>query len=229
MSIDDDHQRLLSLLAHEMRSPGAVVAGYLRMLKGPSTSDMPGREQKMIEEANRSCGRLLHIVQELSDFGELSSNGDLPLSPVSLFSVAEDVISAASEDGTDVTFVVDDADRDVMIDGHEARLKQAIGALVAALVRERGNAPVETRAFVYREGKSLALLTFGEPGSVVSAGEVLAHQQMPFDRFRGGMGLALPIAHRIVEAHRGNLWGMPGSRATCALALPLSTTSTSRS
>ena len=77
MSIDEDCRRLLSLLAHEMRSPGAVVAGYLRMLKGPSTSDMPGREQKMIEEANRSCARLLHIVQELSDFGELSSNGDM--------------------------------------------------------------------------------------------------------------------------------------------------------
>ncbi len=221
MSIDDDCRRLLALLAHEMRSPGAVVAGYLRMLKGPSTSDMPGREQKMIEEANRSCGRLLHIVQELSDFGELSSNGDLRVAPVSLFTVAEDVVSAASEDGTDVTFLVDDADRDVMVDGHEARLKQAIGALVAALVRERGSAPVETRAFVHREGTSLALLTFGEPGSVGSASDVLGHQQMPFDRWRGGMGLALPIAHRIVEAHHGSLWAMPGSRATCALALPL--------
>src|SRR3954470_15531778 len=150
MSIDDDCRRLLALLAHEMRSPGAVVAGYLRMLKGPSTSDMPGREQKMIEEANRSCGRLLHIVQELSDFGELSSNGDLRVAPVSLFTVAEDVVTAASEDGSDVTFVVDDGDRDVMVTGHEARLKQAIGALVASLVRERGSAPVETRAFVHR-------------------------------------------------------------------------------
>src|SRR3954471_13485355 len=123
MSIDDDCRRLLSLLAHEMRSPGAVVAGYLRMLKGPSTSEMPGREQKMIEEANRSCGRLLHIVQELSDLGELSSNGDLKLAPVSVFAVAEEVVSAATDEGSDVTFIVDDADRDVMVEGHEARLK----------------------------------------------------------------------------------------------------------
>jgi signal transduction histidine kinase len=38
MTLDDDCRRLLALLTHEMRSPGAVVAGYLRMLKGPSTS-----------------------------------------------------------------------------------------------------------------------------------------------------------------------------------------------
>jgi two-component system, OmpR family, sensor kinase len=222
MSIDDDCRRLLALLAHEMRSPGAVVAGYLRMLKGPSTSDMPGREQKMIEEANRSCSRLLHIVHELSDFGELSGDGDLKRTPISLFTLCEDVVQTASDEGADVTFLVDDADRGVTVEGHEARLKQAVGALIASLVRERGTAPVETRAFVLREASPLALLTFGEPGTVENAAYALKHQQMPFDRWRGGMGLSLPIAHRIVEAHAGSLWAMPGSRATCALALPLS-------
>jgi signal transduction histidine kinase len=222
MSIDEDCRRLLSLLAHEMRSPGAVVAGYLRMLKGPSTSDMPEREQKMIEEANRSCARLLHVVQELSDFGELSSNGELTREPLQIFTLCDEVVQAAAEEGSDVSFVVNDDDRDVVVQGHELRLKQAVAALVASLVRERGSAPVEARAFVHREGSALALVAFGEPGSIESAAEVLKHQQMPFDRWRGGMGLSLPIAHRIVEAHQGSLWALPGSRATCAMALPLS-------
>ena len=72
MKLDEDCRRLMALLAHEMRSPGAVVAGYLRMLK-TAGSDLPPREQKMIEEANRSCGRLMHIVQELSELGELET------------------------------------------------------------------------------------------------------------------------------------------------------------
>jgi signal transduction histidine kinase len=43
-----------------------------------------------------------------------------------------------------------------------------------------------------------------------------------FDRWRGGTGLSLPIACRIIEAHRGALWALPGgSRGACALALPL--------
>jgi signal transduction histidine kinase len=222
MSIDDDCRRLLSLLAHEMRSPGAVVAGYLRMLKGPSTSEMPTREQKMIEEANRSCARLMHIVQELSDFVELSSNVELQRAPLPIFTLCDEVVQGAAEEGSDVSFVVDDDDREAMIEGHELRLKQAVTALVASLVRDRGNAPVEARGLVHRTPSRLAVITFGEPGAIVNADEVLKHQEMPFDRWRGGMGLSLPIAHRIVEAHHGNLWAMPGSRATCALALPLS-------
>jgi signal transduction histidine kinase len=222
MSIDEDCRRLLSLLAHEMRSPGAVVAGYLRMLKGPSTSEMPEREQKMIEEANRSCARLLHVVQELADFGELSSNGELTRTPLQIFTLCDEVVQTAAEAGSDVSFVVDDEQREAVVQGHELRLKQAIAALIASLVRERGNMPVEARAFVQRDASPLAVVTFGEPGGVECVADVLKHQQMTFDRWRGGMGLSLPIAHRIVEAHQGSLWALPGSRATCALALPLS-------
>src|SRR2546430_6757225 len=203
MSIDDDCRRLLSLLAHEMRSPGAVVAGYLRMLKGPSTSEMPSREQKMIEEANRSCARLMHIVQELGDFGELTANGELARTPLSIFTLCDEVVQTAAEDGSDVSLVVDDDDREARVEGHELRLKQAVAALIASIVRERGAAPVEARAFVHRESSPVALVAFGEPGAVECATDVLKHREMPFDRWRGGMGLSLPIAHRIVEAHHG--------------------------
>jgi signal transduction histidine kinase len=223
ISIDEDCRRLLALLTHEMRSPGAVVAGYLRMLKGPSTSDLPSREQKMIEEANRSCGRLMHIVQELSDFRQLMENGDIQLGPVPIFSLCDEVVQKAAEDGSDVTFVVDDGDRDVTVDGNDVRLKQAIAALLACSVRERSNAAVEARAFAHHNnGSSLAVISFGEPGTVGSAADALKHRETPFDQWRGGMGLALPIAHQIVEVHRGSVWAIPGSRASCAMALPLS-------
>lgn len=219
MNLDEDCRRLMALLAHEMRSPGAVVSGYLRMLKS-SAPELPSREQKMIDEANRSCGRLMHIVQELSDLGELESQ-ELKRSPLSIFTLCDEVVQSASDDGADVTFLCDDADRDVRIDGHEARLKQAVSSLIAAVVRERGTAPVEARGFVTRRSAPTAVIAFGEPGAMTSADDILKHQQAPFDRWRGGMGLSLPIAHRIVLAHQGALWALPGSRATCALSLPL--------
>src|SRR5579862_366663 len=56
-----DYRQLISLIAHELRSPAAVVSGYLRLLlrhsaQNPSEPEpaMPS-EQRMIEEANRSC------------------------------------------------------------------------------------------------------------------------------------------------------------------------------
>jgi len=221
MTFDDDCRRLMGLLAHEMRSPGAVVAGYLRMLKS-SASGMPPREQKMIDEANRSCGRLMHIVQELSDLGELE-NQELKRAPLSIFTLCSEVVQSASDEGADVVFLCDDADRNAMIDGHEVRLKQAMSSLIASIVRERGSAPVEARGFVSRMAAPSAVITLTEPGGVASADDVLKHQATPFDRWRGGMGLSLPIAHRIVQVHQGSLWALPGSRATCAVALPLAT------
>ena len=223
MSIDEDCQRLLALLTHEMRSPGAVVAGYLRMLKGPSMNDMPSREQKMIEEANRSCSRLMHIVQELSDFRQLvDATTELQRGRVPIFALCDEIVQKAAGEGSDVSFVVDDDVREAAVEGNDLRLKQAMAALLACTVRERSNAPVEARGFLHRDGSALAVISFGEPGAVANASDALKHRDMAFDRWRGGMGLALPIAHQIVEVHHGHLWAMPGARASCAMSLPLS-------
>jgi len=108
------------------------------------------------------------------------------------------------------------------VTGNDVRLKQALSALLVCALRERSNAPVETRGFLHRDGSALAVITFGEPGAVGSAADALKHRELAFDRWRGGMGLALPIAQQIVEVHHGNLWSMPGSRGSCAIALPLS-------
>ena len=222
LTIDDDCRRLLALLTHEMRSPGAVVAGYLRMLKGPSTSDMPSREQKMIEEANRSCSRLMHIVQELGDLRQLVDNGELQHAPVAIFSMCDEVVQKAAEEGSEVSFVVDDDIRYANVTGNDVRLRQAIASLLVCTMRERSSAPVEAHGFLHRDGEALAVVTFGEPGGVENASDALKHRAQPFDRWRGGMGLALPIAQQIVEVHHGNIWSMPGSRGSCAISLPLS-------
>ena len=47
-----------------------------------------------------------------------------------------------------------------------------------------------------------------------------------FDEWRGGMGLALPVARRVIEAQGGALWSAADgthSRAASALRLPLRT------
>ena len=66
---------LLSLAVHEFRTPASVVGGYLRMLQKDQDPPMSERQRQMIEEAEKSCARLVAIVAELSDIGKLDSGG----------------------------------------------------------------------------------------------------------------------------------------------------------
>jgi signal transduction histidine kinase len=221
--VDNDCRQLLSLIAHELRSPGAVVAGYLRLLlRNPSS--LPDPERKMIEDANRSCARLLEVVRELGDLADLGGTASLqPFSPVPIFELCDEVVQAAVRAGGAVTFSCADTDRPAVVEGHARRLRQVVGALVAVNQRERGARPFEACGFISREGgPSHAIIAFGDPGIAARPEDLLAHRHAAFDRWLGGVGLSLPIAHHIIEAHRGVLWALPGdSRATCALSLPL--------
>jgi signal transduction histidine kinase len=223
MKVDEDCRRLMSLVAHEMRSPGAVVTGYLRLLAKNTAPGLTQPEQKMIEEANKSCGRLLHIAQELNELAELS--GEDPVRawlPVPIFTLCGEVVQLAADAGGVVSFSVDDRDKAACVEGHAGRLRQALGLLVSVIGRERGNTTMTVTGAISRTPESSAVLVFGEPTDAADMGAVVGDRDAAFDRWRGGTGLSLPIACRIVEAHRGALWALPrGSRGACALALPL--------
>src|SRR6266536_6063873 len=66
MNSREQYPPLLSLAVHEFRTPASVVGGYLRMLQrdGDGLSD---RHRKMIDEAEKSCTRLVGLIAELSD------------------------------------------------------------------------------------------------------------------------------------------------------------------
>ena len=72
----------------------------------------------------------------------------------------------------------------------------------------------------------------GGPWAVLAIGDATLLERLrqkgddPFEyEWQGGMGLALPFARRIIEAHGGALWSMKNdtSRAASALRLPLRT------
>src|SRR5262249_33965089 len=69
----DSYPRLLSLAVHEFRTPASVVGGYLRMLQRDTDAQLSERQRKMIDEAERSCARLVAIVAEMSDIAKLDA------------------------------------------------------------------------------------------------------------------------------------------------------------
>ncbi len=180
----------------------------------------------MIAEADRSSARVLHLIKECSELADLEGV-DLrdSGSPVQIFSLCDEVVQAAARanDGVVIAFSCSSEDRAVVVQGDQSRLKRGLTALLAATLRERGSRPLEVCGVVSRDTRAgEAVIALGDPDIATRLDDVLLGHERTFDRWRGGTGLSVPIACRIVEAHGGRIWlPAPASRADCALGLPL--------
>jgi len=98
---------------------------------------------------------------------------------------------------------------------------QAVTNLVDNALRyEPASSQIELRGEVHDDKALLKVVNHGETISP----QVKAHMMEPFYRGREGhIGLGLPIAKGIIEAHAGQLWveDTPGSGATFIIALAL--------
>ena len=216
--------RALSLAVHELRTPVTVVSGYLRMLLREQAGPISEKQRKMLEEAERSCVRISALVSEMSDLGKLES-GDLAVARQP-FDFARLVVELASgmHEGHDrgVTLEVRGAGEPLEVVGDRARLGAAIGALLHATLRERGDAGVVVAHCARSDaGGNWAVLAVGGESDVAPL--LAAQNASGFDEWRGGLGLALPVARRVVAAHGGTMWSASGERprAGSAMRIPL--------
>ena len=216
----------LALVAHELRSPASVVSGYLRLLQ-QDPDGLTGHQRRMADEAGRACTRMLRLLQEVGELASLESSEPVP-GPIGVpvFSICHDALKSAdlqTADGQTPVFMCAESDRSVVVDGNATWLKRAFGALMAATVREHRTEPLECHGFVCQggEGSRDAVIVFGPRGLGASRDDLAARGET-FNRWRGGTGLSLPIACRIIEAHNGRVWspGGAGSRAS-AWSLPI--------
>lgn len=226
MAVEHNHlPRALSLAVHELRTPVTVVAGYLRMLLKEQGGPLSDKQRKMLEEAERSCGRIGALVSEMSELGKMES-GDVGLArqPFDLAALVVELASGMHEgDDRGVQLSVRGADTPLNVVGDRARLGAAVRALLHASLRERGEPGVILAACSAVDGAHpAAILAIGDETTVQALADTAA-AGAPFDEWRGGLGLALPVARRVIEAHGGTLWSAPGDRprAGSALRIPL--------
>jgi len=220
----EDYPPLISLAVHEFRTPASVVGGYLRMLqRDPELND---RQRKMIDEAERSCARLVAIVAELSEIGKLDAGAvALARQPFDFFRLAREVAELVQEGRErEVHLIVRGGEAEAPVLGDATRVRHAIDAIFRAILREKpGPATVvaDLRLEV-RDGRSAAVAV------VAGESDVAAAYEAPpgvFDDRRGGLGLALPLARRVIAGHGGAIWSPAApealARGTVLVRIPL--------
>jgi two-component system phosphate regulon sensor histidine kinase PhoR len=206
-STENAYPQLLSLAVHEFRTPASVVGGYLRMLQRDGDSTLTERQRKMIDEAEKSCGRLVALIGELSDISKLDAGLiSLSLQRLDLFTLIGEVAASVQEArDRDVHLEVRGDASGAAVNGDATRLRSAFDAIFRAILREKPGPTtvIAERRIEKREGGATAVVVVAEAASVQTAYE---RTPGPFDEKRGGLGLALPLARRVIEGHGGRIW-----------------------
>jgi signal transduction histidine kinase len=198
----------MSLAVHELRSPLTAVAGYIRLLLKDRVGPLGDQQRRLLEEAEKSCGRLSAVLQEMSELARLES-GKAPFnrSTVDFAAVVSDAVGelrAFPTHNVSVELEVDPEIQPPHIQGDAVRLKTAFSAILHALRREL----VTSDRLIVRIGAPEAAsirVVIAEPDRIDALMRVRREELVTFDEWRGGTGLSLPHARRIIEAHEGRL------------------------
>ena len=203
---NESYPKLLSLAVHELRTPASVVGGYLRMLQHDRDSPLSERQRKMIEEAERSCARIVALIAELSEVSKMDA-GQVTLAQqqLDLFPLIEEVAKSVHEaEDRAVRFEVRGDTAGAAIMGDAARLATAFHSIFRAVLREQPAActVIAERRLERVDGVTSAIIVVAEAAVVQGA---YTPKAGPFDEKRGGLGLALPLARRVIEGHGGRI------------------------
>ena len=203
----ENYPELLSLAVHELRGPAGVVIGWLRMLQKDTNGSLSDQHRKMIDEAAKSCVRLNAVVEELSDVGKLDAGRiSLKRQPTDAFSLVAEVADLVQDvDDRGVRLEVRGRATGATLSGDVVLLRKAFDAIFRAILREkpRESIVVAERRIEQLDGVRAAIVIVAEESTVQAAYD---RAPGPFNERRGGVGLGLPLARRVIEGHGGRLW-----------------------
>ena len=221
-TIDPRWSALLSLTAHEFRSPLTVVAGYVRMLLKESAGPLSDQQRRLLDEAEKSCARLSALLAEVSELSQLEAGtARFNSLAVNLESVLSEAIAALPE-LKDRNVTIDVTVRsDLAVKGDAVRLRTALTSLLHALRREAVSSDqlavrVDARN---HDGRTALRISIAEPNRIEAVAQLEPSDLSTFDEWRGGNGLSLPNARRVIEAHGGRLWAPNDNGKAAAIVM----------
>ncbi|HVZ20001.1 MAG TPA: HAMP domain-containing sensor histidine kinase [Vicinamibacterales bacterium] len=218
--VDPRWPKILSLSVHEFRTPMTVVAGYIRMLLKDRAGPLSDQQRRLLEEAEKSCARLSALLGEVSELSQLEGGTiSFTRQPADIARVVTQAAAGLPELPDRTVHVDVSAEEPGPLAADEPRLTAALGAIMTALRREI----VTTDRLIVRERRAeggYEIVVGDEPSVEAIDGRGAAPLPI-FDEWRGGCGLSLAVARRVINAHGGSVWSAPdGHKSGARIFLP---------
>jgi PAS domain S-box-containing protein len=215
----------ISIASHELKTPITTLKSSLQLLDRMKDDPSPKMLSKLIEQANRSMGKISSLIEDLLNVSRMNE-GQLHLSKSKfaishMFNQSCNHIRAAGKHS-----LIFNGNSDLQVFADEHRIDQVVTNLVNNAVKYAPNSP-EIYLIVEREGDMAKI-------SVKDNGPGIAPDKLPhlFDRYYradysgiqySGLGLGLYISSEIVRKHGGKIGAVSdlGKGSTFWFTLPL--------
>lgn len=207
-----------------------VVAGYIRMLLKERAGPISEQQRRLLEEAEKSCARLSGLLTEVSELSGLEGGtSTFNTTRIDLRTVLRESIAGLPDlPDREVAVELETGPESAFLNGDAARLRTALASVISALRREvvvsdRLNVREVTRNF---DGQQVFWIAISDPARIAMLSEADASSLGTFDEWRGGVGLSLAVARRVINAHGGRIWSpradenTADSKAGAVIALP---------
>jgi signal transduction histidine kinase len=209
-------QETLELIAHDLRTPVAVIQGCLQMLQAQLPEDALRSTAQVLHLAERSSGRLMSLLDELlAAARQEDPNLSLARQPVDMAglvqSALDSVRAVASQAGISLSHnLPPDLPQPL---GDTAQLERAMINLLDNAFSYTPDGGSVVVAAVAGAAEVQVSVTDTGPGIPAELREQI------FERFtripgvqgrRRGFGLGLHFCRQVVRAHGGRIWVEPG-------------------
>lgn len=218
----------LADMIHELRTPISSVIGFIQlMLLKPEIS--PAEVRDGLDNIYRESSRLSQMINDFLDLSQLETGRTrLEKTRVNLQKLLQEVVDLfypqAQDQSITLTLTIEDNLPEIMGDAN--RLKQVLVNLVDNAIKYSKSGGLITIMVSFNEIR--VQISVRDTGLGIAQDELEA----VFDKFyrvpghesmARGSGLGLPIAKKIIEAHKGDIWveSEVGTGSTFTFSLPL--------
>lgn len=210
LEADRRKDEFLATLAHELRNPLAPIRNSLEILKrAQPAGELLVQVREMIE---RQIAQIVRLVDDLLDVGRITRDRlSLTKEQVELTSIVHRAVETSrplAEENLQL-LEVHLPDQPVYFEGDAVRLTQVLSNLLdnACKYSPEGG---RIRVAAERRGDEIMLSVQDNgigiaPDKIEGVFEMFAQVRDTIDRSRGGLGIGLTLAKRLVELHGGSI------------------------
>jgi two-component system phosphate regulon sensor histidine kinase PhoR len=225
-ALDKMKRDFVTAFTHDLRTPLATVKGYIELVRmdGPVTD----RQEEDLVGITKAANLMKSLIEDLLELSRLERLEQLTREKIHLEASVQATMNSMKllAKTKDIELVLDESQRDLVIEGNLVLLSRAVGNLLDNAVKYTPKGGQIHVKLGQSSGQALV--------SVIDNGPGIQARDLPrvFEKFYRarpelddvpGTGLGLAIVKTIAEQHGGQVWveSQPNVGSTFTIALPL--------